>query len=122
MNRHFVSRRRAVAVVATFVLVALSAGATSVLANGGFHGRGDVPVPRARASATTHGASVIVGRSLKNDVSPPLRVMPPKAFGRQPVERESNPNPRPVVSHRPYRPDGARQTRSFAPNMPATTL
>jgi len=122
MSRHFVSRRRAVIVVGFFLLVALTAGATSVFANGGFHGRGDVPVPRAPVSMTKHGASVIVGLSVRNDVSRPLRAMPPKPFSRQAVERESNPNPRPVVSHRPYRPDGARQTRSFAPNMPTPTL
>src|SRR5262245_59807402 len=123
MNRHFVSRRRAVAVVATFVLVALSAGATSVLANGlPGRGNGHVPVPRAPLALTQHSGKVVVGHSVKNDVSRPLRLMPQKPFVGRATMREASPNPRPVVSRRPYRPDAARQTKTFGPNMPGTTL
>ena len=121
MSRHFVSRRRAVIVVGLFLLFALSAGATSVFANG-LPGRGTahVPVPRAPLSSTKHSVGVVVGHSVKNDVSRPLRLMPRKPFGRAPV-REANPNPRPVVSRRPYRPDGALQTKTFATKMPSAT-
>jgi uncharacterized repeat protein (TIGR01451 family) len=122
MNRHFVSRRRTVIVVGLFLLVALGAGATSVFANG-FRGRGTAhaPVPRAPLSSTKQSVGVVVGHSLKNDVSRPLRLMPRQPFGRAPL-REASPNPRPVVSRRAYRPDAARQTQTFAPNMPATSL
>jgi uncharacterized repeat protein (TIGR01451 family) len=123
MNRHFVSRRRAVIVVGIFLLVALSAGATSVLANGlPRRGNGHVPVPRAPLALTKHSGKVIVGHSVKNDVSRPLRLMPQKPFGRRVAVREASPNPRPVVTQRPYRSDAARQTRTFGPNMPGTTL
>ena len=117
-----VSRRHA-AVVGVFLLVGLSAGVTSVLANGGLRGlrgRGDVPVPRAAVSLAKHGRSVIVGRSVKNDVSRPLRLMPRKPFRGGP-EREASPNPRPVPRHRDA-PDAARQIKSFAPNIPSPAL
>jgi len=122
MSRNFVSRRRTVVVVGLFVLVALSVGATSVFANG-FLGRGTAhaPVPRAPLSLTTHFGKVVVGHSVKNDVSRPLRLMPRKPFGHRPMH-EASPNPRPVVSPRPQVPDGARQTQTFTTAMPATTL
>jgi hypothetical protein len=111
MNRQFVSRRRGAIVVGTFLLVALSAGATSVLANGlPGRGNGHVPVPRAPLALTQHSGKVIVGHSVKNDVSRPLRLMPQKPYGRPRAVREASPNPRPVVSRRPYRSDAARQT------------
>jgi uncharacterized repeat protein (TIGR01451 family) len=119
-----VEKRRGVIVVGVFLLVALSAGATSVLANGGLsspRGRGDIPVPRAPLSATKHSRSIIVGHSVKNDVSRPLRSMPKKPFLGGGFEREASPNPRPVSRHKDA-PDAARQTKAFAPNMPATTL
>ena len=123
MNRQFVSRRRGAIVVGTFLLVALSAGATSVLANGlPGRGNGHVPVPRAPLALTQHSGKVIVGHSVKNDVSLPLRLMPQKPYGRRVAVREASPNPRPVVSRRPYRSDAARQTRTFGPNMPGTML
>jgi uncharacterized repeat protein (TIGR01451 family) len=119
-----VEKRRGVAVVGVFLLVALSAGATSVLANGGLsspRGRGDVPVPRAPLSAVKHSRSIIVGHSAKNDVSRPLRAMPKKPFRGGGFEREASPNPRPVSRHEDA-PDGARQAERFAPNMPSPTL
>jgi uncharacterized repeat protein (TIGR01451 family) len=117
-----VEKRRGAAVVGVFLLVALTAGATSVLANA-VPGRGSahVPVPRAPLSVTRHSDEVIVGHSVKNDVSRPLRLMPTKPFGRAPMH-ESSPNPRPVVSRRPYRPDLARQTKTFTTKMPSTTF
>jgi uncharacterized repeat protein (TIGR01451 family) len=123
MNRHFVSRRRAIIVVGIFLLVALSAGATSVLANGlPGRGNGRVPVPRAPLALTKHSGKVVLGHSVKNDVSRPLRLMPQKPFGRRAAVREASPNPRPVVSPRPYRPDTARQTSSPKAPMPLPTL
>jgi uncharacterized repeat protein (TIGR01451 family) len=116
-----VSRRRVVAVVATCLLVALSAGATSVLAKSRSRGDGKVPVPRAPMSLTKHSTGVIVGHSLKNDVSRPLRLLPRKPFGRAPLH-EASPNPRPVLSPRRRVVDRARQTQVFATTMPATTL
>ena len=116
-----VSRRRVVAVVGTCLLVALGAGATSVLAKSRSRGDGKVPVPRAPMSLTKHAKGVIVGHSLKNDVSRPLRLLPRKPFGRAPLH-EASPNPRPVLSPRRRVVDGARQTQTFATKMPATTL
>ena len=74
---------RVAIVVGVFLLVALAAGASSVLAGGGLAGMrasGDVPVPRAPTSVKKgrYGPSIIVGRSVKNDVSRPLRLMPAK--------------------------------------------
>jgi hypothetical protein len=119
-----VEKRRGLIVVGVFLLVALSAGATSVLANGGLsgpRGRGDIPVPRASLSAAKHSKSIVVGHSVKNDVSRPLRSMPKKPFRGGGFEREASPNPRPVSRHQDA-PDAARQTKAFEPNMPATTL
>jgi uncharacterized repeat protein (TIGR01451 family) len=108
-----------------FLLVTLAAGASSVLAGGsliGFHARGDVPVPRASAPSKKgrYGPAIVVGRSVRNDVSLPLRLLPKKPIGYS-VEREASPNPRPVSRHKDV-PDAARQTKRFAPNMPSATL
>ena len=97
MNRQFVSRRRGAIVVGTFLLVALSAGATSVLANGlPGRGNGHVPVPRAPLALTQHSGKVIVGHSVKNDVSLPLRLMPQKPYGRRVAVREASPRVLPL--------------------------
>jgi uncharacterized repeat protein (TIGR01451 family) len=116
---------RVAIVVGVFLLVALAAGASSVLAGGGLTGmraRGDVPVQRAPVSPKKgrYSPSIIVGRSLKNDVSRPLRLMPAKPI-RPGAEHEASPNPRPVSQHRDAL-DAARQTKRFGPNMPSTTL
>jgi hypothetical protein len=116
---------RGVVVFGTFVAVLLSVGAGVVLA-GGSPGRITVkiegPVPREPVAVTTPGSGkkVIVGHSYKNDVSRPLRSIPAKPVfpGR---EMEASPNPRPVSRHKDGL-DTVRQSRSFAPNMPATTL
>jgi uncharacterized repeat protein (TIGR01451 family) len=118
-------RGRVAIIVGVFLLVALAAGASSVLAGGGLTGmraRGDVPVPRAPVSLKKgkYGPSIIVGRSLKNDVSRPLRLMPAKPI-RPGAEHEASPNPRPV-SHHTDVVDAAHQTKRFGPNMPSTTL
>jgi uncharacterized repeat protein (TIGR01451 family) len=117
--------RRTAIVVGVLLLVALAAGASSVMAGGGQTGlraRGDVPVPRAPVSLKKggNGPSIIVGRSVKNDVSPPLRVMRARPMGYT-TEREASPNPRPVSRHKDA-PDGAHQTARFAPNMPSPSL
>jgi uncharacterized repeat protein (TIGR01451 family) len=120
--RAFANRRAAI-VTGVFLLVLLSAGATSVFANGGLpgpYGRGHVAVPRAPLPASSHSRGVVVGHSVKNDVSRPLRLMPKKPY-RGSAEREASPNPRPV-SHHKDAPDGARQTRSFTDPMPSPTL
>src|SRR5438046_2181594 len=49
------------------------------------------PTAGRTTDAKTH---VIVGRSYKNDVSRPLRVMPHIPYGHRGVEREANSNPR----------------------------
>jgi uncharacterized repeat protein (TIGR01451 family) len=116
---------RVAIVVGVFLLVALAAGASSVLAGGGLTGmraRGDVPVPRASVSPkkSRYSPSIIVGRSLKNDLSRPLRLMPAKPI-RPGAEHEASPNPRPVSRHKDLL-DAARQTKRFSPNMPSPTL
>jgi uncharacterized repeat protein (TIGR01451 family) len=118
------ARRRAAIVVGVFLLVALTAGASSVLANGGqslWPGRSAAAVLRAPTSPTTHGRGVIVGHSVKNDVSRPLRSMPKRPFRGARLEHEANPNPRPAARHRDAL-DAARQTRAFAPNIPTPDL
>jgi uncharacterized repeat protein (TIGR01451 family) len=116
---------RVAIVVGVFLLVALAAGASSVLAGGGLTGmraRGDVPVPRAPVSPKKgrYSPSIIVGRSVKNDVSRPLRLMPAKPI-RPGAEHEASPNPQPVSHHKDVA-DAAHQTKRFGPNMPSTTL
>jgi uncharacterized repeat protein (TIGR01451 family) len=64
--------------------------------------------------------NVIVGHSYKNTVSRPLRSLPPVLH--KPVgEREASRNPTTGRAHR-NAPDGARQTRLFAPKMHGTML
>jgi uncharacterized repeat protein (TIGR01451 family) len=68
----------------------------------------------------THGEHVTVGHSNKNDVSRPLRQMPPVPYSPRP-EREASPNPSTGRSHTDA-PDGAHQGNVFAPRMPGTSL
>ena len=113
---------RGAVIVGVFVVVALAAGATSVLA-GGSPGRPVVPRSPATPGATaapTRAGSVIVGRSYRNTRSRPLRLIPAKPPGSAP-EREANPNPSPVARHQDA-PDTVRQTKTFAPNMPTPAL
>jgi uncharacterized repeat protein (TIGR01451 family) len=114
-------RRRALVVVGVFAAVALSVGAGVVLAgasSGGIGVRVSGPLPR--APIALNGKKVIVGHSLKNDVSPALRAIPAKPLGPG-REMEASPNPRAVSTHRNGL-DTVRQAKQFAPNMPATTL
>jgi len=121
LGRRLGGSRRTI-VFGTFVAVLLSVGAGAVLA-GGSSGRVtlkiDGPVPR-EPVAVTAGKKVIVGHSYKNDVSRAVRSIPAKPVvpGR---EMEASPNPRPVSTHENGL-DTVRQAKSFAPNMPATTL
>jgi hypothetical protein len=115
---------RPIVIVSLFAVVALSVGAGVVLAGGAPRGiTVQVSGPVARAPAATGAEAstkVIVGRSYHNDTSLPLRALPTKPLvaGR---EIEASPNPRPVSEHKDA-PDAVRQTKQFAPNMPATTL
>ncbi len=68
----------------------------------------------------TRASGVIVGHSYQNDVSRPLRQMP-VAPSRPRLEREASANPGTGPRH-DNAPDGARQTKAFAPRMPAPVL
>src|SRR5437868_3545154 len=72
----------------------------------------DAPVRGARDAT--------VGHSYKNDVSRRLSRIPVVSY-RQLPERETSPNPVTGRSHRDA-PDAARQTETFASNMPASIL
>ena len=63
---------------------------------------------------------MIVGHSLKNDISPALRTIPAKPLGGH-MEMEASPNPRAVSIHKDAI-DAVRQNQQFSPNMPAATL
>jgi uncharacterized repeat protein (TIGR01451 family) len=82
-------------------------------------GRAVVSAPALNSSrALAHRANhVIVGHSVKNDVSRPLRLLPPQPI-KPAVEHEVTPNPLIRVPHRD-RPDGAAQRRQLGNNMPA---
>ena len=68
----------------------------------------------------TRAGSMLVGHSSRNDLSQPLRRIRPVPF-RPHAEREPSANLRTALRHQDA-PDGARQTRVFAPRMPSTTL
>ena len=68
----------------------------------------------------TRANGVIVGHSYQNDVSPPLRQMP-VVPSRPRLEREASANPGTGLRH-DNAPDGARQTKAFAPRMPTPVL
>ena len=117
-------RRRVFVVVGVFVVVALSVGAGVVLAgasSGGINVQVNGPLPREPIALNAGpGKKVIVGHSLKNDISPALRTIPAKPLGGH-MEMEASPNPRAVSIHKDAI-DAVRQNQQFSPNMPAATL
>ena len=117
-------RRRVFVVVGVFVVVALSVGAGVVLAgasSGGINVQVNGPLPREPIALNAGpGKKVIVGHSLKNDISPALRTIPAKPLGGH-MEMEASPNPRAVSIHKDAI-DAVRQNQQFSPNMPAPML
>ena len=114
-------RRRTTLSVAVIGLIIL-VQASVVLGGGGLTRStmpSPLPVPRATGSipATPH---MTVRHSYKNDVSPPVRVLPaaPLFSG---AEHEAASNPRPVSIHK-NGPDTVRQKSHFPSNMPNPTL
>src|SRR6266478_3662202 len=79
------------------------------------------------SSGQNQKSNVIVGASVHNDTSPPLREMKPDKVGKK-VEREANENPKvPATLKHQDTPDAATQGYSlllslFAPNMPSPLL
>ena len=116
--------KRAAIVVGAFAALALSVEAGVVLAGASPQGvsvRVAGPVARATPAAA-HGSSarIIVGHSLVNDTSKPLRLLAKAHVARRP-ELETSPNPRPVSRHVDAV-DRVRQTTKAAPRMPAANL
>jgi uncharacterized repeat protein (TIGR01451 family) len=120
-------RRRAVIVVAAALAI--------VFVQAGIVWAGDAPRTSdgARVSAASRtgaseppppkqvGRHVLVGHSYKNDVSRSLRVVPAVPYN---ASRERA-IPARMIGHshaRPTVPDGARQSKSFAPQMPSPIL
>src|ERR1041384_110020 len=67
------------------------------------------------------GNSVIVGQSVRNDTSPPLRDMRQLPLMFKP-EREANANPKVNHSHRDSKDEAVQSTLAPTANMPGTTL
>src|SRR5262245_22702197 len=119
-----VGRRRATIAVAVLVAAVAAVEAGVVAAGPSPHGisvKSDGPVRRAPHSVGTTGKHVIVGHSYRNDVSPVVRTMVNPTGPVPGFHTEASPNPRPVSRHAAV-PDAVRQTRRFAPRMPATKL
>jgi uncharacterized repeat protein (TIGR01451 family) len=114
-----VGARRRTAVLALFALVVFSIEAGTVLAGGGvLPGSSDRIVPRAAAPvAVAPGSKVIVGHSYANDTSPALRTMK-RALPSYSAEHEANKNPA-IASRHKDAIDTVRQSKQYAPNMPA---
>jgi hypothetical protein len=112
--------RRRVLVLGALLALALSIQAGVVLAGAAPRGvtlQVHGPLPRAPQTRSAAGKRVIVGRASRSDRSRPLRSLRsarPAAAG----ELEVSPNPRPVSKHVDHV-ETLRQSRRFAPNMPA---
>jgi Divergent InlB B-repeat domain/PASTA domain len=110
--------KRGAAVVVGALALALSVEAGTVLAGAAPSPFGHGPVPR---SPVAVGSShVVVGHSVKNDVSPALRTLRPVPLASRP-EREANPNPL-LISRHHDAPDPVVQQKPAKANMPSPNL
>ena len=109
------TRKGAVSVAA--VAVALLVEASVVLAGPSSMSR---HAQRAPVTSAAPSSKVIVGHSVRNDVSPALRTIPAVPFRSRP-EREGNRNPLLPSRHRDAQ-DTVVQRTLARPNMPAPTL
>jgi hypothetical protein len=81
-----------------------------------------VPLSRAQGSKiSTHGNTVIVGASYKNDTSPPLRDIKQLPVELQP-ESEANPNPKLPRHHKDSSDQAVQDQAVPSPSIPGTML
>ena len=115
----FVTQRRRPAIVLGALTLAGAVQAGVVLAGVSSHGSPEA-AQSLRAPVVASAGKAIVGHSLKNDVSPPLRSIRPARYLPM-AEHEASPNPRVPVAPG-FRPDAARQAAHYPDSMPEPIL